>query len=64
MKWKYFGDISEEIIKDYDFYIFFNENLDISYPDNSLVFIKEDETFENIKDNRKLLKTAIRFLRM
>ena len=38
---KYFGDISENYIKDYDYYIFLNENL-LNYPKNSLVFIKDE----------------------
>lgn len=38
---KYFGDISENYIKDYDYYIFLNENL-LNYPENSLVFIKDE----------------------
>ena len=38
---KYYGDISEKYIENYDFYIFYNENLS-DYPKNSLVFIKDE----------------------
>ncbi len=38
---KYYGDISEKYIENYDFYIFYNENLS-NYPKNSLVFIKDE----------------------
>lgn len=38
---KYYGDISEKYIGNYDFYIFYNENL-LDYPKNSLVFIKNE----------------------
>ena len=52
-----FGDVSKEYKKGYDFYIFLDKK-DISYPDNSLVFIKADEKFENIQDNRKIIKDS------
>ena len=58
---KYFGDISEEIIKDYDFYIFFNENLE-TYPDNSLVFLNEEplnKEREIIRDSYKIPENVI-----
>ena len=38
---KNFGDISEKILENYDFYIFLNKNLK-KYPINSLVFLKEE----------------------
>ena len=38
---KHYGDISEKYIENYDFYIFYNENL-LDYPKNSLVFIKNE----------------------
>ena len=38
---KNFGDISEKILENYDFYIFLDKNLK-NYPINSLVFLKEE----------------------
>lgn len=48
---KYFGDISKNILEGYDFYIFLDENLK-DYPENSLVFLKE----EPMNKERKIIK--------
>lgn len=58
---KHFGDISEEYIKGYDFYIFFNENFE-KYPENALVFIKDkpkDMSREIIRDSYTIPENII-----
>ena len=58
---KYYGDISEKYIENYDFYIFYNENL-LDYPKNSLVFIKDEPKNTErkiVRDNYRIPENII-----
>ncbi|WP_300358968.1 single-stranded-DNA-specific exonuclease RecJ [Fusobacterium sp.] len=58
---KNFGEISEKIKDNYDFYIFYNENLK-NYPENSLVFLNEepvDTKREIVRDSYEIPHNVI-----
>lgn len=53
-EFKNFGDVSPEYKKGYDFYIYFNK-INKNYPENSLVFLKENQADADIEKSDRVI---------